>query len=91
MVFFGLLQSRGRSLKEKPTKTNFITVKKGLPSRAIIFPKDVENITGLSNRSARRLLQKVRIVLGKKMDQFILIKDFCEVTGIKEEIVREYL
>jgi hypothetical protein len=37
-----------------------------IPLRLVIYPKDVENITGRRDRTARKLLQKIREALGKQ-------------------------
>jgi hypothetical protein len=62
-----------------------------IPQRVVIYAKDVENITGMKNRTARRLLQKVREQSGKTDQELITIQDFCRVTGIPEEVVRPFL
>ena len=36
-----------------------------MPLRVVIYPKDVENITGLGDRAARKLVQKIKTGLGK--------------------------
>jgi hypothetical protein len=59
--------------------------------RLIINTKDVENLTGLCQRSARRLLRKIRRYLEKDDDDYITIPEFCEYTGMPEEHVREFL
>jgi hypothetical protein len=62
-----------------------------IPQRVVIYAKDVENITGMKNRTARRLLQKVREQSGKTELELVTIQDFCKVTGIPEEVVRPFL
>ncbi|MFC0774075.1 hypothetical protein [Terrimonas alba] len=64
---------------------------KTLPTRVVIYPKDVENITGRRGRTARKLLQKIREALGKRSHEFITIKEFCLFTGIHEELVKDFL
>jgi len=64
-------------------------LKKRIPQRVVIHPKDVENITGLKPRSARHLLQTLREMMGKEKFQFVTIYEFCAFTGIDEETVRE--
>jgi len=60
------------------------TIKK-LPPRVVLYPKDVENITGRQGRTARKLLQKIREALGKQAHEFITVKEFCLFTGIDED------
>lgn len=62
-----------------------------IPGRVVIYVRDVMNITGRSESGARSLLQKIKEVIGKQPAQCITIKEFCEYTGIEEEIVREFM
>jgi hypothetical protein len=62
-----------------------------LPLRVVIYPKDVENITGRSDRTARKLLQNIRNALGKPATSFVTVKEFCAFYGIDEELVYEFL
>ena len=62
-----------------------------IPLRLVIYPKDVENITGRRDRTARKLLQKIRQALGKQTHEFITIKEFCLFTGINEQLVKDFL
>jgi Mg2+/Co2+ transporter CorB len=62
-----------------------------IPQRVVIYAKDVENITGMKNRTARRLLQKVREQSGKTNQELVTVQDFCKVTGIPEDVVRPFL
>jgi predicted RNA-binding protein YlqC (UPF0109 family) len=61
------------------------------PVRVVLYPKDVENITGRRGRTARKLLQKIREALGKSKNDFITIKEFCLFTGIDEDLVKDFL
>ncbi|MBI9065111.1 MAG: hypothetical protein JEZ14_24215 [Marinilabiliaceae bacterium] len=40
-------------------------------NRICIYPKDVQRITGKSEKSGRRLLKKIRKQLGKEKHRFI--------------------
>ena len=62
-----------------------------VPSRLIIYAKDVQNITGRRPRTARRLLEKIRIYYKKPPGSFITIKEFSEYTGIGVEEIRPFL
>ncbi len=55
--------------------------------RAVVYAKDVENITGKKKRAAYRLLKKIRRKYNLDNDSFITIDIFCRFTGIKEERV----
>jgi hypothetical protein len=62
-----------------------------IPQRVVIYAKDVENITGMKNRTARRLLQSVREQAGKTNMELVTVQDFCRITGIPEDVVRPFL
>ena len=62
-----------------------------IPLRVVIYPKDVENITGLGDRAARKLIQKIKTGLGKPKNNFVTVKEFCACTGIDEELICEFL
>ncbi|RPD39542.1 hypothetical protein EG028_20195 [Chitinophaga barathri] len=66
-------------------------MQKIIPNRMVIFARDVQNITGRSERASRLLLQRIRQALDKKAGQFISIAEFCRYTGLSEEEVRSYL
>lgn len=64
---------------------------KTIPQRIIIYPKDVASITGRSERTARRLIQRVRLMFGKSQEEFVTVKEFCSVYGIEEELIRDFI
>ena len=61
------------------------------PKRMVIHMKDIMIISGISERSARRLLYQIRKHYNKLPTDFVSIQEFCEFTKLKEEKVREYL
>ncbi|MBI9062632.1 MAG: hypothetical protein JEZ14_11660 [Marinilabiliaceae bacterium] len=56
-----------------------------------IYPKDVQGITGKSEKSGRRLLKKIRERLGKEDHQFVTTEEFANYTGIALELIQQYL
>lgn len=50
--------------------------------RVIIYPKDIQRITGRSERYGRKLLQQIRFELGKEEHQFITFTEFANYTGL---------
>lgn len=62
-----------------------------LRQRIIIYSKDIQLLTGKSDRAARTLLQKIRIKIGKEKNQAITIQEFCEYLGLNEEKVMQIL
>lgn len=59
--------------------------------RAIIYPKDVQRITGKSERSARKLVRDIKDHLKKDEHQFITINEFSEFTGIDHDTIDLYI
>ncbi len=59
--------------------------------RIIIYPKDVQRITGKSERYGRILLKRIKDHLKKDDHQFVSIEEFCSYTGLKNEQVAKYL
>ncbi len=64
---------------------------KATESRLCIYPKDIQRITGKSERYGRRLISRIKKQLGKPENHFITIEEFCAFTGFKEENVKGYL
>lgn len=56
-----------------------------------IYPKDIQRITGRSERYGRKLLNDIRNYFGKESYQFVTIKEFAEYSGIEEELIVEYI
>ena len=59
--------------------------------RVCIFPKDVQRITGRSERYGRLLLHQIRKHFDKQPQQFVTANEFAGFTGIDLETVEEYL
>jgi len=59
--------------------------------RLCVYPKDVQRITGKSERYSRTLLQKIKTSLSKQEHQFVSIEDFCTYTGLKQAQVQPLL
>lgn len=60
-------------------------------NRIIIYPKDVQKITGKSERYGRMLLKQIKDKLNKEEHQFVTIDEFCQFTGVKPEQVHPFL
>jgi ribosomal protein S3 len=67
------------------------TIPEKIPTRVVLYTRDIENITGRRGRTARQLLQKIRNALGKSKDEFITIKEFSLFTGIDEDLIKDFL
>lgn len=55
--------------------------------RICIYPKDVQRITGKSERYGRTLLAQIKQHYQKQEHQFVSIEEFCLYTGLKSEHV----
>ena len=62
-----------------------------IEKRVCIYPKDIQRITGKSERYGRKILQDIRKFLGKESHQYITINEFSEYSGIQLEIVSQYI
>jgi hypothetical protein len=60
-------------------------------NRLCIYPKDVQIITGRSDRYGRKLISKIREHFKKEQHQVVTIEEFCTYTGFKIEQVQSYL
>jgi hypothetical protein len=60
-------------------------------NRIIIYPKDVQRITGKSAKYGRSLLNKIRKSNAKKRDQFISISEFAAFTGLSVDEIASFL
>jgi hypothetical protein len=55
----------------------------------ILKNRDIQNITGMTRRTAQRLARKVRKAYNKGSNDFITIYEFCEFYKFSEDKVRE--
>jgi len=59
--------------------------------RICIYPKDIERITGKSERSGRRLLAQVRQHYQKNEKQLVSVEEFCQYTGLNYDRVKLFI
>lgn len=59
--------------------------------RVCIYPKDVQRITGKSERYGRLLLQRIKTHFDKEPHQFVTVIEFSEYTGIHLELVERFI
>jgi hypothetical protein len=55
--------------------------------RIVIYAKDISNITGRKERTARKMIAQIRKKYKKKKGDYISVKEFCEHTGLEENLV----
>ena len=60
-------------------------------TRLCIYPKDIQLITGRSERHCREIMYIIRRSLNKQDHQFITIDEFCTWTGLDPAAVRQIL
>lgn len=51
--------------------------------RICIYPKDIQIITGKSDRYGRSVIKKIKEVLNKESHQLVTVDEFCEFMGIE--------
>ena len=59
--------------------------------RICIYAKDIQRITGKSDRYGRMLLNRIRKQFQKSEHQFVTVEEFCLFTGLKIEQVELFL
>lgn len=59
--------------------------------RICIYPKDIQRITGKSERYGRLLLSKIKELNNKDEHQFVTVDEFCLYTGLKIEQVAPFI
>ncbi len=59
--------------------------------RLCIYPKDVQVVTGRSERYGRDLIRKIKETLAKKDHQFVTVEEFCNYTGLSIHAVKSML
>jgi hypothetical protein len=64
---------------------------KYVPFRIVVYAKDIKNIIGCSERTARQMLQRIRTANQKNARQYVTVSEFCAYTGLKEEEVNKFL
>jgi len=61
------------------------------PTRAVIYPKDIAQLTGKSYRHAIYFNKEIREHFKKKKHQYLTKNEFAEYTGISLDILNDYL
>ena len=59
--------------------------------RIVIYPKDVQRMTGKSEKYCRLLLKKIIRATGKESHQFVSIEDFSGYTGLSMDLINQQL
>ena len=59
--------------------------------RIIIYPKDIQRITGKSERYGRQVIRKIKEELKKDDHQLVTIHEFANYTGIDTDLINEFI
>lgn len=59
--------------------------------RICIYPKDIQVLTGRSERWGRYLIQEIRSKFKKQKHQLVSVEDFCKYTGLNVDEVKKVL
>jgi hypothetical protein len=62
-----------------------------ISGRVVIYPKDVQRLTGKSEKYSRMLLRRIRQWKAKQDHHFVSIEDFAEYTGLTVDLVKQHL
>jgi hypothetical protein len=62
-----------------------------IPTRIVIYAKDIMNITGRKERWAYKLMDQIRKKYEKGRGSMISVDEFCEYTGLKIDKVEAFL
>jgi len=60
-------------------------------NRIIIYPKDIQRITGKSERYGRSLIRKIKRSKSKTKEQFVSLNEFAEFTGLSVVEIESFL
>jgi phosphatidylglycerophosphatase A len=59
--------------------------------RVCIYPKDVQLVTGKSERWGREIIKKIKTKFNKQDHQLVTIDEFCTYMGLSQQLVKEQL
>lgn len=59
--------------------------------RICIYPKDIQLITGKSERHSRNIIANIKKQLNKQKHQAVTIDEFCNYMGIQKEGLQQYI
>ncbi|WP_370089967.1 hypothetical protein [Ekhidna sp.] len=59
--------------------------------RIIIYPKDIQRITGKSERYGRLIIKRIKEELKKDDHQLVTIHEFSLYSGIDQKLIEEFI
>jgi len=60
-------------------------------NRICIYPKDIQRITGKSERQCRNIINSIKKQLNKEKHQAVTLLEFCNYMGLEPAVVERYL
>ena len=60
-------------------------------NRITIYPKDIQRITGKSERQCRNILNDIKVFYKKQKHQIITIEEFCNYMGVDLNKVNNFI
>jgi hypothetical protein len=59
--------------------------------RICIYPKDVQVVTGKSERYGRTIIKTIKVHLNKETHQLVTIDEFCDFMGLEISKVEGFI
>jgi hypothetical protein len=59
--------------------------------RVVIYPKDIQFITGQSESTCRKIIRDIKLKLGKSKEEYVTIDEFCAHKGIDKNSILHYI
>ena len=59
--------------------------------RLVIHPKDIQIVTGRTERYGRKVINKIKATLKKQPHQLVTIQEYCSYAGLSENHVKQIL
>ena len=60
-------------------------------NRLCIYPKDIQRITGRSERYGRNVIKEIKMMLNKAPHQFVTIEEFANYAGLEISTIITYI
>ncbi len=61
------------------------------PTRICIYPKDIQRITGRSERYGRNIINEIKMRLKKEPHQYITIEEFANYAGLDISTITPFI
>lgn len=60
-------------------------------NRLCIYPKDIQRITGKSERQSRQIISNIKKSQNKEKHQPVTLQEFCNHMGFSQEFIQPFL